>query len=55
MLHCETMLPAAIMVQPRFIHKILREYIGGACTAGLSVTRFIYKPGKGRLESGEQD
>lgn len=52
--HCEKMLPAAKMVQPRFIHKILREYIGGACIAGLSVTRFIYKPGKGRLESGKQ-
>lgn len=27
LLHCEKMLPAAKMVQPRFIHKILREYI----------------------------
>lgn len=53
-LHCKKMLPAAKMVQPRFIHKILREYVGGAWRAGLSVTRFIYKPGKGRVESGKQ-
>lgn len=48
------MLPAATMVQPWFIHKILREYIGGACKAGLSVTRFIYKPGKGDWNQGNK-